>query len=191
VAEQERHDLTAVHGGVMDLGHDGGLPALDPFDEHELPQGLRPLQRSAREVPDEVRELAQAPGRGDGGAAQVVVEVERGILDPVRLGEPERILDETAPQGREQVEAPLEDAPHHREEWRAGRRFQDHDAHGVQGHLRRLRMEHSGIEAGHTLHREPSLSVMPVRRRGHEPSAPGWKAQGYRAAAVCRMVTQC
>ena len=52
---------------------------------------------------DERGELARAAGRGQRGAAHVVVEVEVGILDPQRVVQAERHRHEPAPERRQQV----------------------------------------------------------------------------------------
>ena len=45
------------------------------------------------------------PGGGDGVVADVEVDVEVGVLDPVRQVEPERHLDEPAAERRQLVDA--------------------------------------------------------------------------------------
>jgi hypothetical protein len=45
----------------------------------------------------------------------MVVEIEGGVFDPVRIAELERALDEAAPKGSDQVHPLLEHTSHHLE----------------------------------------------------------------------------
>ena len=58
----------------------------------------------------DVAELLRGAGRRHGVVAHVEVEVEVGVLDPVRQVEPERHLDEPATERDEQPEALLDEA---------------------------------------------------------------------------------
>ena len=58
---------------------------------------------------DRVRELLGRSGRGDGVVADVEVDVEVRVVDPVRQVEPERHLHESPPQRREHADAVEED----------------------------------------------------------------------------------
>ena len=102
----------AVDQRVVDLRDERLVAVLEAFDDVRLPQRLAAVERPARDVGRERRELARSARRGQRGAAHVVVEVEVGILDPRRHVRAERHLDEAAPERRHEVEARLEQGVH-------------------------------------------------------------------------------
>ena len=111
VEDRRKHQRPgrAVDRGVVHLGQLGDLAAVvDALDHVQLPQ--RPARSSGRAT---MRLTASAscwgvPGGGDGVVADVEVDVEIGILDPVRQIEAERHLDQPTAKRSELVDA-LED----------------------------------------------------------------------------------
>ena len=85
----------AVDAGVVDLGQQRDAAARQPFDEVHTPQRHAAVEARAHDVADEVGELAVVAGARQRAMAHVVLDVELGVLDPVRIPELKRILDET------------------------------------------------------------------------------------------------
>ena len=104
----------AVDRGVVDLGELGDQAAtVDTFDDVQLPQRASTIERAPVDAADRLAELLGSAGRRDRVVADVEVDVEVGILDPVRQVEPERNLDEAPPERRQLVD-PFEDQLLHR-----------------------------------------------------------------------------
>ena len=87
-------------------------PRSRPSTTHASHSGWRRSSGTARDIRDERGQLGRAAGRGDRGAAQVVVEVEVGVLDPQRRVQPERHLDEPAAERRHEVQPRLHQLAH-------------------------------------------------------------------------------
>ena len=101
--------------------------------------------------------LGQLPvvtGRRQGELADVELDVEVRVLDPVGLVEPERDLDQPAAERRDQVQPGLDEPgqPVERERLGSGRRVEDADAADVAVDRRRLHREEGRVEAGELLH---------------------------------------
>ena len=64
-------------------------PFGQPLDDVGLPQRAGPIERATDEPGHQLAELVVVAGRRDGGLPHVEVEVERVVLDPVRVVEPE------------------------------------------------------------------------------------------------------
>ena len=60
------------------------LPPRKPVDDDELPQRAGALERVERDQRGQVEQLAQRARLGQGDVADVVVDVEVGIVDPHR-----------------------------------------------------------------------------------------------------------
>ena len=120
------------------------------MDQVELPQRPAAVERPGEDALDGARELAVVAGRRHGAVADVEVDVEVGILDPVRVVEAERYLHELARERRQQVE-PLADEPADVlvREVAAGRRRRvvDGEAADVAVCPRRLDRQELGVEA--------------------------------------------
>ena len=87
----------AVDRAVVGLGVQGELASLvDPFDEVHLPQRPRAVERPGRDARHDLLELAVGARGGHGDEPLVELAVERRVLDPVRVVEPERHLDQPA-----------------------------------------------------------------------------------------------
>ena len=101
----------------------------------------------------------------------VIVDVEVGIVDPDRVPQPERDLDQAAPEDRRQRDPgadrllhPFEGVPA-----RHGGRVE----HEGEGHVhvvgRRLQVEEAGVEPAQSLHALPSLQNPDRRCAGRQP----------------------
>jgi hypothetical protein len=71
--------------------------ALQALDVHHLPQGTRGVQRRGQDDLGQVEQLAQRARGGQRDPAQVVVQVEVGIDDPLRRGDRQRRDDDLLP----------------------------------------------------------------------------------------------
>jgi hypothetical protein len=67
---------------VVDLGQEDPAVALEAFDHPQLPERPVPVELDRHEPSHEVAELLLASGGWQGGVADVVAEVEVGIVDP-------------------------------------------------------------------------------------------------------------
>ena len=94
VAVEHQHEQLgpggAVDGGVVHLGEDGEAVVGQALDDVALPQRPAPVERTADDAGHELGDLLVAPGRRHRGVAHVEVEVEVGVVDPVRVVEVER-----------------------------------------------------------------------------------------------------
>ena len=163
----------------MQLRDERLVAVVEALDDVRLPQRLAAVERTARDVGRERGELTRAARRGKRGAAQVVVEVEVGVVDPRGHVEAERHLDEAAAQRRHEMEAILEERPHPLVELggaaRNRRRVDHGDADDLHVCRRGLEGEEGGIEPGQVLHRRSSRRrddecyVTPLRRE-NDPS---------------------
>ena len=88
----------AVDRRVVHLRDRRDVAVLQALDDVHLPQRTGPVERTARDVADELRELLLAAGSGTTDPADVVVEVELGVLDPHRVVQVERDGRELAPE---------------------------------------------------------------------------------------------
>src|SRR4051794_22210482 len=107
--QQQAHDLRArqpVDESVVDLREDGCIAGLEPVDHVELPQRPRPVERAREDARHLLAQLRVGARRGQCELAHVEVEVEVRVVDPVRIVEPERDLDEL-PLERRQERQPL------------------------------------------------------------------------------------
>ena len=75
-------------------------PPLQPLDDPDLPQRLGAVELAAGDVAGQVGQLPQAARAGDGGAPDVVVDVEVGVVDPDRVAQPEGDLDQPPAEDR-------------------------------------------------------------------------------------------
>src|ERR1019366_9774672 len=76
-----------VDGGVMDLGVDRRSPAAQPGDEVELPQGAAAIQRTGVDAGHLIGQLRVTARGGQGKLADVELDVEVRVVDPVRMVE--------------------------------------------------------------------------------------------------------
>ena len=154
--EQDAEELgsrDAIDGGVVHLGHECDLAVFECLDDPHLPQGPVTVQLPAGDIARKVGELTHPSWRREGGSAQVVVDVELGIIHPDGMAQSKGHLHQAA----------LKDG----HEWDA---VHDHLAdaakrvapgngggveHGHHGHVHvvggRLHIEEAGIESGQSL----------------------------------------
>jgi hypothetical protein len=67
---------------VVGLADDREAAALDAVDQPHLPDRLRPVEPLGEDARRERAQLVLAPGGGERSVADVVVEVEVGVVDP-------------------------------------------------------------------------------------------------------------
>ncbi len=155
----------AVDGGVVDLGELGDqAAAIDTFDDVQLPEWAATVERAPVDATDRLPELLGGAGRCDRVVADVEVDVEIGVLDPVRQVESERNLDESPPERRQLVDA-FEDQLFHRlDAGPAGYpgRVVDVERRDVAVGGRRLHVEEGHIDA-------TELSHAPIVRARERP----------------------
>ena len=145
---QELGARDAVDGAVVDLGDHADLVALQPFDDPHLPQRAVPVELAADHVGRELGQLAHPARRGQRGAAEMIVDVELGIVDPHRVAQAEGHLDQPAPEHRcqrdplvDELAQPAEGvAPGH------GGRVENGDQRHVHVEGGCLRVEEGGVE---------------------------------------------
>jgi hypothetical protein len=102
----------AVDRGVVHLGDLGDpAPLVDAFDDVQLPQRAGAVEWPGVDTADHLGQLLRGAGRGHGVVADVVVEVEVRVLDPVGQVDPERNLDQPATEGGQLVDALQDDLP--------------------------------------------------------------------------------
>ncbi len=100
--EEVDHQLGARHAvdrAVVHLGDDADVAVGQALDHVELPQRAVRSSGVLAICAGQLGQLLVAAGGGDADAADVVVEVEVGVLDPDRVVEPERHLHHPAPEG--------------------------------------------------------------------------------------------
>jgi len=90
----------------MQLEHHGEPAVGQAIDEMNFPQRTAAVQRSARDVADDLIQLPPTAGTGHADAAQVVVELDLAILQPHRMVQLEWHLYELVPQGIQQRQPP-------------------------------------------------------------------------------------
>ena len=145
----------AVDGGVVDLREDAEPTVRQPLEDIGLPKRPAPIEGTPDDPGDDLGDLVVAPGRWHTPVADVEVEVEVGILDPVGVVEAERHLAEAAPQRFEQMEPALDLRPPGRERVVVGVVLGlgvDREAGDVAELRARLHVQERGVEAGQLLH---------------------------------------
>ena len=125
VAEQagelDRGD--AVHHAVMRLADHADPPVREPVGDPDLPQGPVALERSR------VNMLDEAPDVAGGGLPHMVADVERGIVDPLRIVQAERDPGQLLAVARREGHAPCRCAA-------AARQMLERDCHPPAGRSR-------------------------------------------------------
>jgi hypothetical protein len=103
--EQCGEDVVAGHavdGGMVDLAVDRRPPAPQPEDQVDLPERSAALQRPGVQAGGLLGELPVAAGGGQGKLPDVELDVEVRVLDPVRLVQAQRHVDQAAAEERDQ-----------------------------------------------------------------------------------------
>ena len=86
----------AVDRGVVDLREDAEPTVRQALDDIGLPERPAPIEGALDDPCDDLGDLVVTPGRWHAAVADMEVEVEVGILDPVGQVESEGNLDEPA-----------------------------------------------------------------------------------------------
>ncbi len=159
----------AVDGRVVDLGQHRHDAVLEPVDQIQLPQRPGAVERPGDDPRHLLGELLVGARRRQRELADVEVEVEVRVVDPVRVVEAERHLGQT-PAHRRQQRQPLGehllDVGELELAARGGARIEDRDPADVPALARVLEREELGVEAGQLAHPQQSLMLMawPARR---------------------------
>ena len=90
VLQRHLHTALTVGDGVVHLLQQRGLAAAQAFDDGELPERPRAVERVERDQRGEVEELAHRARLRQRDAADVLIDLEVGIVDPQRRGEADR-----------------------------------------------------------------------------------------------------
>ena len=103
------HDLRAggpIDRSVVDLGDEADAVMLQALDDPDLPERFGPVEWHRRDLGCDRREFASPTWLGGGDAADVIVGIKIGILDPHRMVQLERNFDEASGEGRNRMEPP-------------------------------------------------------------------------------------
>ena len=92
----ERHAGLPVDAGVMHLGVEGDLTALQPVDDEELPQRSAAIEQRGMHARHILLQLAVGTRPGQRDVAHVVVDVHVVVVHPHRVREVERHQGELA-----------------------------------------------------------------------------------------------
>ena len=151
----------AVDGGVMDLRQDGEaalrqtLHSVEPLDHVHLPERLAQVERprvNARRLDAQLPPIARSRQRD---VSHVELDVEVGILDPVRVIETEGHLDQflakTAREMQTRFEV-LQDALERDMRIGRSRLVVDRQSADVQRRVRRFEIQEGRVETAKLLH---------------------------------------
>ena len=94
----------AVDERVMGLADQREATVVEPFDDPHLPQRLGAIQLLGHDPRDEAHQLLLGARRGQRGLADVVLEVEGGVVDPQRAAGLHRRLREPLAVARHEVQ---------------------------------------------------------------------------------------
>ena len=191
----------AVDGRVVHLRHEGEAAGrhagdvVEALDDVQLPQRPIEVEGPRHEASHLDAELAPVAGRRQGDVADVELQIEVGILDPVRVVEVERDADESLTEHAGLVEPlvdVIEDALERDGAAGRGRRVVDRDAPARHVRARRLGIEERGVHPGELLH-VTTTPVVEMTRPDWSPaqsSLPRRRAQGLigTSGTICHQV---
>ena len=190
--EQDAEDLGArgpVDGGVMELGQHRDATVAEAVDQVELPERMGAVQRAGDEPRDLLGQHPLVAGRGQRELADVEVEVEVRVVDPVGVVDPERHLGQAPAKRRQQVQ-PRGDQLGDRLERQlaAGRGGLVVDRQGADVGVVAavLDRQELGVDAGQLLHCDPFTSGLRSSRRLDREHAIGELARGAPSCRTCR-----
>ena len=134
---------------MVALADDREAVALEALDQPQLPERLRAVELLGEDPRGEVAQLLLGAGRGQGGLADVVVEVQVGVVDPDRAPLAERDEAKLLAEPRDEVEARLDVVA----ELVVGRRRAVEDDRRGDVHVgtAALHVEECGVEAGEAI----------------------------------------
>jgi hypothetical protein len=139
---------------VVDLGQQRDAAAGQPFDVVRAPERHAAVEARAHHVADEVGQLRVVARARQRAMAHVVLDVELGVLDPVRQVEVQGRLHQATPEHRQQVQPALDQAAHGVEaEILRATRVEDGQAADVHRHGVGLEVQEHRIEAAELAHR--------------------------------------
>ena len=98
----------------MGLAQQRPAAVTEALDDVDLPQRVPPIHRPADDAGDLLRQLVGRPGGSEPDLTDVIVEIEVGVVDPVRVVQPERHVDNPAAERldvADQRAEPLVDGP--------------------------------------------------------------------------------
>jgi hypothetical protein len=109
--EEQAHHVHAGHAvdqRMMGLREQREAPALEPLDQPDLPEWLRPVEALGVHAPHQLAQVLDRPSAGQRGVAHVVVDVEARVVDPHRPAHLEARNREPLPVARHEVQALLD-----------------------------------------------------------------------------------
>ena len=161
VGEHHHGDDTggAVDRRVVCLLQHGPASVGESLDDIGLPQRAGAVHRAADDAGHLLGELIGGAGRGEADVADVEVEIEVGVVHPVRTIEAERHLDQLATERLEVADERVEAFAHHLEgtEVRTGPLVHTQAADVAIG-VGRLHHQEADVHTGELLHRVPFAS---------------------------------
>jgi hypothetical protein len=107
LADLERRD--AVDHGLVGLGDDRGLVLLQALDQVDLPQRAGVVERARHQARDQVVQLRLVARFGQGAPANVVGDVEVGVVDPHGACDASGDVHDLLPVARHEAEALLDE----------------------------------------------------------------------------------
>ena len=173
----------AVDRGVVELGEQPDQPALQAGDDVPLPERAGEVEGTGSQPRHLLGQLGVVARGRQGQLPDVVLEVEVGVVDPVRVVQPERHPDELAAVHLEQVQPLLHGLAEVGVQVAAARtrRVEDRDGVDVAELRGRLHGQEARVEPGELLHRSP-----PSMRSGPRSACSGVLSPGRRATGRCR-----
>ena len=149
----------------MGLGEHRPASVGEAFDDVGLPQRSAAIHPATDDTCHLVGQLVGTARRGEADVAHVVVEVEVGVVDPVRVVEFERHLDQPAAHRLEPPDEGVESVVSGLERIEvAVRPLVDGEPADVSVGIGRLHVEETRIEAGQLFH---VRSLAPACRQRH------------------------
>ena len=139
---------------------------LQALDDVHLPQRAGAIHRAPDDAGDLIGELVGPTGRRQAHVADVEVEVEGRVVDPVRVVEVQRHLDDPAAHRLELADLRREAAVHRLVRIEVGARsLVDGEAVDVTERRRRLHVQEAAVQTCELLHPNPLRARCDVPRR--------------------------
>ena len=160
---RDRDAALAVERGVMDLGVETDLSALQAVDHRELPEGAVTIERPLVQALDGVLELSLSARCGKRDALDVVIEIDALRRYPERAGDIQRHEAQHARENGRQVNA-LRDVGADRRIGIAScrRPIEQHEAPHMHRRVGRLELQEQRVQRAEMLHRARVKMVVPL-----------------------------
>ncbi len=174
VGHQLQHDHAGgtVDRRVMELREHGPPAVAEALDDIDLPEGVAAIHVAPDDARDLLGQLVGGAGRGEADLADVVIEVEVGVVHPVRVIEPEGHVDDAATQWREVADHRPDALTHRVVRPEIGRRaLVDRQPVDVPVGRRCLHVEERRVETGELLHMI-TIAMLCVRTSGDRTDVP-------------------